>query len=76
MTREQDAAPDRDDPANQPDGGWLGLLLSILRLLFWASVVVIRFTTRFIAGAIGMALGLWFGYRLMQSAKDRKREWL
>jgi uncharacterized membrane protein len=74
VSPEQGAAPDREKLTLQPDGGWLRLLLSIVCLLFWASVVVIRFTMGFIAGTVGMALGLWFGYRLVQSAKHRKRE--
>ena len=73
MSPEQGAAPDREKLTQQPDGGWLRLLLSIVRLLFWASVVI-RSTMGFIAGTVGMALGLWFGYRLVQSAKHRKRE--
>ena len=74
MSDKRPSAPDCEDPANQPDVGWLRLAWSVLRLFFWASVVVIRFTMRFIAGAIGMALGFWFGHRLVQAIKHRGRE--
>jgi hypothetical protein len=65
---EQGTAPDREKLPQQPDGGGLRLLLSIVRLLFWASVVVIRIAMRVVSWAFWSGLGFWVGYRL---ARDR-----
>jgi hypothetical protein len=47
------------------------IVWSILRVLFWAGVAVIRLTLRFVIGVIAWLAGAYVGYRI---ARTRARE--
>ena len=45
------------------------IVFSILRLIFWATVVAIRLTLRFVIGVAAWLLGAYVGYRLVIAAE-------
>ena len=42
------------------------LVFSMLRVLFWATVVAIRLTLRFVIGLLAWLAGAYVGYRLVR----------
>ncbi len=52
-------------------GSWQRLSWSILRLLFWMAVALVRVTLRVISWTVWSCFGFWIGYRLAQLSRRR-----